>query len=218
MMAMDKRNTGEKGDVLTIQALQRMPYYLHCLEKAQARGETTISATSIANELKLNDVLVRKDIAAVCSTKGKPKSGFPVDELICDIENYMGINDRKEAIIVGAGSLGRALLGNREFEEYGLSISAAFDINKNITGKTVNNIPIFDLSEMESFCREHKIPIGIITTPFEAAQDIADSMVRCGIRAIWNFALIRLNVPEGVLVQNENLASSLAMLSHHISK
>ena len=218
MMAMDKRNTGEKGDVLTIQALQRMPYYLHCLEKAQARGETTISATSIANELKLNDVLVRKDIAAVCSTKGKPKSGFPVDELICDIEDYMGINDRKEAIIVGAGSLGRALLGNREFEEYGLSISAAFDINKNITGKTVNNIPILDLSEMESFCREHKIPIGIITTPFEAAQDIADSMVRCGIRAIWNFALIRLNVPEGVLVQNENLASSLAMLSHHISK
>lgn len=215
---MDKRNTGEKGDVLTIQALQRMPYYLHCLEKAQARGETTISATSIANELKLNDVLVRKDIAAVCSTKGKPKSGFPVDELICDIEDYMGINDRKEAIIVGAGSLGRALLGNREFEEYGLSISAAFDINKNITGKTVNNIPILDLSEMESFCREHKIPIGIITTPFEAAQDIADSMVRCGIRAIWNFALIRLNVPEGVLVQNENLASSLAMLSHHISK
>lgn len=215
---MDKRNTGEKGDILTIQALQRMPYYLHCLEKAQARGETTISATSIANELKLNDVLVRKDIAAVCSTKGKPKSGFPVDELICDIEDYMGINDRKEAIIVGAGSLGRALLGNREFEEYGLSISAAFDINKNITGKTVNSIPIFDLSEMESFCREHKIPIGIITTPFEAAQDIADSMVRCGIRAIWNFALIRLNVPEGVLVQNENLASSLAMLSHHISK
>lgn len=218
MMAMDKKNTGEKGDVLTIQALQRMPYYLHCLEKAQSRGETTISATSIANELKLNDVLVRKDIAAVCSTKGKPKSGFPVDELICDIEDYMGINDRKEAIIVGAGSLGRALLGNREFEEYGLSISAAFDINKNITGKTVNNIPILDLSEMESFCREHKIPIGIITTPFEAAQDIADSMVRCGIRAIWNFALIRLNVPEGVLVQNENLASSLAMLSHHISK
>ena len=215
---MDKKNTGEKGDVLTIQALQRMPYYLHCLEKAQSRGETTISATSIANELKLNDVLVRKDIAAVCSTKGKPKSGFPVDELICDIEDYMGINDRKEAIIVGAGSLGRALLGNREFEEYGLSISAAFDINKNITGKTVNNIPILDLSEMESFCRDHKIPIGIITTPFEAAQDIADSMVRCGIRAIWNFALIRLNVPEGVLVQNENLASSLAMLSHHISK
>ena len=93
---MDRKNTGDKADTLTIQALQRMPYYLHCLEKAKAKGETTISATSIANELKLNDVLVRKDIAAVCSTKGKPKSGFPVDELISDIEDYMGINDRKE--------------------------------------------------------------------------------------------------------------------------
>ena len=150
---MDRKNTGDKADTLTIQALQRMPYYLHCLEKAKAKGETTISATSIANELKLNDVLVRKDIAAVCSTKGKPKSGFPVDELISDIEDYMGINDRKEAIIVGAGSLGRALLGNREFEEYGLSITAAFDTNSDITGKTVNNIPIFDISEMEPFCR-----------------------------------------------------------------
>ena len=218
MMAMDRKNTGDKADALTIQALQRMPYYLHCLEKAKAKGETTISATSIANELKLNDVLVRKDIAAVCSTKGKPKSGFPVDELISDIEDYMGINDRKEAIIVGAGSLGRALLGNREFEEYGLSITAAFDINKDITGRTVNNIPILDLSEMEPFCREHGIPIGIITAPMDAAQEIADALVRCGIRAIWNFALVRLNVPEGVLVQNENLASSLAMLSHHITK
>ena len=215
---MDRKNTGDKADALTIQALQRMPYYLHCLEKAKEKGETTISATSIANELKLNDVLVRKDIAAVCSTKGKPKSGFPVDELISDIEDYMGINDRKEAIIVGAGSLGRALLGNREFEEYGLSITAAFDTNKDITGRTVNNIPIFDISEMESFCRERAIPIGIITAPMDAAQGIADSLVRSGIRAIWNFALVRLNVPEGVLVQNENLASSLAMLSHHITK
>ena len=119
---------------------------------------------------------------------------------------------------MGAGSLGRALLGNREFEEYGLSITAAFDINKDITGRTVNNIPIFDISEMEPFCREHGIPIGIITAPMDAAQEIADALVRCGIRAIWNFALVRLNVPEGVLVQNENLASSLAMLSHHITK
>ena len=71
---------------------------------------------------------------------------------------------------------------------------------------------------MEPFCREHGIPIGIITAPMDAAQEIADALVRRGIRAIWNFALVRLNVPEGVLVQNENLASSLAMLSHHITK
>ena len=110
------KKTSEKEVYLTIQALQRMPYYLHCLEKAEEEGIQTISATSIANELKLNDVLVRKDIAAVSSTQGKPKSGFQVEGLIRDIKEYMGYNDHKDAVIVGAGSLGRALLGNSEFE------------------------------------------------------------------------------------------------------
>ena len=208
----------KKTTTITIQALQRMPYYLHCLERARENGIKTISATSIANELKLNDVLVRKDIAAVSSTHGKPKAGFPVDELIEDIIEYMGCNDRKEAIIVGAGSLGRALLGNHEFSEYGLTLVAAFDIRPNLIGQEISGIPVYDIAEMEYFCRERQIPIGIITTPPEAAQHIADSLCGAGIRAIWNFALVRLNVPEGVLVQNENLASSLALLSHHISK
>ncbi len=203
---------------LTIQALQRMPYYLHCLEEAKAEGINTISATSIANKLQLNDVLVRKDISAVASAKGKPKAGFPVDMLIRDIENYMGCNDRKEAVIAGAGSLGTALLRNSEFEEYGLSIAAAFDVRPELIGKTINNIPVYEDDELEAFCREREIQLGVITAPPEAAQKIADAMVRGGIKAIWNFALVKLAVPEGILVQNENLASSLAMLSHHISR
>ena len=127
----------KKASNITVQALQRMPYYLHCLEQARDNGIKTISATSIANELKLNDVLVRKDIAAVSSTQGKPKAGFPVDELILDIIDYMGYNDKKDAIIVGAGSLGRALLGNHEFEGYGLSLVAAFDIKPELIGKEI---------------------------------------------------------------------------------
>ncbi len=208
----------KKATTITIQALQRMPYYLHCLEQARDNGIKTISATAIANELMLNDVLVRKDIAAVSSTQGKPKSGFPVDDLILDIIDYMGCNDKKEAIVVGAGSLGRALLGNHEFKEYGLTLVAAFDIKPELIGREISGIPVLDASEMEDFCSSRRIPIGIITTPADVAQSIADSLCRAGIMAIWNFALIRLNVPDEVLVQNENLASSLAMLSHHISK
>ena len=208
----------KKASNITVQALQRMPYYLHCLEQARDNGIKTISATSIANELKLNDVLVRKDIAAVSSTQGKPKAGFPVDELILDIIDYMGYNDKKDAIIVGAGSLGRALLGNHEFEGYGLSLVAAFDIKPELIGKEIYGIPVYHISELETFCSEHRVPIGIITTPPDVAQGIADTFCRVGIMAIWNFALTRLDVPEGVLVQNENLASSLAMLSHHITK
>ena len=212
------KKTSEKEVLLTIQALQRMPYYLHCLEKAEEEGIQTISATSIANELKLNDVLVRKDIAAVSSTQGKPKSGFQVGGLIRDIKEYMGYNDRKDAVIVGAGSLGRALLGNSEFEQYGLSISAAFDTREELIGTSISGIRVLSFEELGSYCRDNGILIGIITTPMEAAQRVADVLVDAGVRAIWNFALLRLDVPEGVLVQNENLASSLAMLSHHINR
>lgn len=215
---MSVKNTRENESFLTIQALQRMPYYLHCLEEAKAEGTETISATSIANKLQLNDVLVRKDIGAVASVRGKPKAGFPVDMLIRDIENYMGCNDRKQAVIAGAGSLGTALLRNDEFEEYGLSIAAAFDVRREIIGTKINGIPVYADSELEAFCQSREIRLGIITAPHDSAQKIADMMVRGGIRAIWNFALIKLSVPEGILVQNENLASSLAMLSHHISK
>ena len=212
------KKTSEKEVYLTIQALQRMPYYLHCLEKAEEEGIQTISATSIANELKLNDVLVRKDIAAVSSTQGKPKSGFQVEGLIRDIKEYMGYNDHKDAVIVGAGSLGRALLGNSEFEQYGLSITAAFDTNEELISTEISGIRVLSFTELEEYCRETGILIGIITTPMEEAQKVADVLVRAGVSAIWNFALLRLNVPEGVLVQNENLASSLAMLSHHINQ
>ena len=174
------KKTSEKEVYLTIQALQRMPYYLHCLEKAEEDGIQTISATSIANELKLNDVLVRKDIAAVSSTQGKPKSGFQVEGLIRDIKEYMGYNDHKDAVIVGAGSLGRALLGNSEFEQYGLSITAAFDTSKDLIGTAISGIKVLPFEELESYCAENGILIGIITTPM--------------------------------------VASSLAMLSHHINR
>ena len=177
-----------------------------------------ISATSIARDLGLNDVLVRKDIAAVSSMSGRPKTGFPVDGLIADIKEYMGFNDRKKAVIIGAGSLGKALLGNKEFETYGLRIAAAFDTDSNLIGTSVSGIPVLSAEDLETYCRRHTIRIGIITAPKEAAQAIADRLVGCGVKAIWNFSLTRLNVPQGVLVQDENLASSLAMLSHHITK
>ena len=124
----------------------------------------------------------------------------------------------KNAVIVGAGSLGRALLGNSEFEQYGLSITAAFDTSKDLIGTAISGIKVLPFEELESYCAENGILIGIITTPMEEAQKVADVLVRAGVQAIWNFALLRLNVPDGVLVQNENLASSLAMLSHHINR
>lgn len=202
--------------VLTVQALQRLPYYLEYLRREECEEGAFVSATAIASALKLNEVQVRKDLAAVSSTRGKPKAGFLAQELIWDIENYLGYNNVMDAVLVGAGALGQALLSNAEFERYGLHIVAAFDVDPALCGSTVCEKQIFPLSKLPDLCQRMHVNIGIITVPASAAQQVCNEMVQAGIRAIWNFALIKLDTPEYVLLQNENLAASLAALSQHL--
>ena len=214
-MAADKTNR-ERDPVLTIQALKRMPYYLTYLKKARDEGKEYISAPVMASELALNDVLVRKDIAAVSSKQGIPKTGFEIGSLIKDIEDYMGYHVTKEAVLVGAGSLGRALLRNKEFAKYGFRFVAAFDVRRSMYHKLIDGIEVLPASKMSEFLEGRDIRFGVITVPAEAAQKAADKLVKGGVRAIWNFAPVKLTVPSDVLVHNEDLASSLAMLSQHL--
>lgn len=193
--------------------LQRLPMYLSYIKGLPEDAPKNISATTIAEALQLNDVQVRKDLASV-SSSGKPKVGYNVKDLIAELEAFLGYNDIDNAVIVGAGSLGKALLNYSGFKAYGLNIIAAFDLCEEPTefqGKTV-----FPIAQLESFCRKVNIHIGIITVPASSAQEICDLLVDSGIRAIWNFAPVHLVVPDGILVQNENMASSLALLSNHL--
>ena len=193
--------------------LQRLPMYLSYIQGLLEDAPKNISATTIAEALQLNDVQVRKDLASV-SSSGKPKVGYNVKDLIAELEAFLGYNDIDNAVIVGAGSLGKALLNYSGFKAYGLNIIAAFDLCEEPTefqGKTV-----FPIAQLGSFCRIVNVHIGIITVPASSAQEICDLLVNSGIRAIWNFAPVHLVVPDGILVQNENMASSLALLSNHL--
>lgn len=193
--------------------LQRLPMYLSYIKGLPEDAPKNISATTIAEALQLNDVQVRKDLASV-SSSGKPKVGYNVKDLIAELEAFLGYNDIDNAVIVGAGSLGKALLNYSGFKAYGLNIIAAFDLCEEPTefqGKTV-----FPIAQLGSFCRKVNVHIGIITVPASSAQEICDLLVNSGIRAIWNFAPVHLVVPDGILVQNENMASSLALLSNHL--
>ena len=195
------------------QTLQRLPLYLSYIKALPADSPKNISATMIADALRLNDVQVRKDLASV-SSLGKPKVGYNVKDLIAELESFLGYNNVDDAIIVGAGSLGKALLNYGGFKEYGLNVLAAFDLcnePEEFQGKT-----IFPIEQLEAVCRRMNIRIGIITVPATSAQEICDSLVKSGVRAIWNFAPVHLVVPDGILVQNENMASSLALLSNHL--
>lgn len=195
------------------QTLQRLPLYLSYIKALPADAPKNISATMIAEALQLNDVQVRKDLASV-SSSGKPKVGYNVKDLVAELESFLGYDNVDDAIIVGAGSLGKALLNYGGFKAYGLNVLAAFDLCEEpveFQGKT-----IFPIDQLESVCRRMNIHIGIITVPAANAQEICDSLVKSGVRAIWNFAPVHLVVPEGILVQNENMASSLALLSNHL--
>ena len=196
-------------------ALGRLPSYLSFLKELSPDKVPYISATTIAKELKLGEVQVRKDLAAV-SGAGKPRLGYVTEELIEKLEDCLGYNQLTFAVLVGAGRLGRALLQYDGFERFGVKISAAFDSNEkviNLDSKT----EILPMNQFEAFCHKHNVKLGIITVGEGSAQTVCDQMVKSGITAIWNFAPCKLKVPSGVLLQNENLALSLAHLSNQLS-
>ena len=194
--------------------LKRLPGYLAYLKNMPEGGPTHISATALANALGMGEVQVRKDLAMV-SDGGRPKIGYLRESLIDDIEQFLGYDNTTDAVLIGAGKLGLALMGYQGFNEYGLNVRAAFDIapkmDVNEEGK-----PIYHISKLESYCRKHKVLMGIITVPGEHAQQVADQLIAGGIKAIWNFAPTHLEVPSNILVQNENMATSLAVLSVHL--
>ncbi len=200
---------------VSVNTMKRLPTYLNYLKSLD--GEGNISSTEIAKALGLNDVQVRKDLSAV-SSGGRPKVGYNVKALIADLKEFLGYNAVNKAVLVGAGNLGRALMSYRGFEEYGLRIVAGFDLTPDANGGESGGKPILPLEDLPAFCSENGIRIGVITTPASAAQSACDLLIGSGIKAVWNFAPAHVTVPSGVLVQNENMASSLALLSKHLNE
>lgn len=198
------------------QTLKRLPIYLALLQEKQRENIKYISATTIANLLNLNHVQVRKDLSCA-SGAGRPKIGYETCVLIEHLQDFLGYNNTKDAVLVGAGGLGRTLLGYDGFSEYGLNIVAAFDTDLQIIGTSVAEKPIFSLEKMEDLIKRLNIHIAIITTPVQAAQEVCDTLIKCGVQAIWNFAPTTLNAPEDIIIQNENMAAGLAILSSKLS-
>ena len=203
--------------VVTKSTLSRLPLYYSYIRQMQREDVEYVSATTVAQSLNMNPVLVRKDLAGVSSVTGKPRAGFEVDTLVKDLSEYLGYNNVDEAILVGVGSLGRLLLTNKEFATLGLNIAVGFDKSPDLSGIQVGEKFVLPMEKMKGFVNRTGIKIGIITVPADQAQEVCDQMVACGILAIWNFAFALLDVPPGILVKNENLPSSLALLSHQLA-
>lgn len=205
-----------KAVLLSEKALKRMPRYLSYLKTLQREQCEYVTAPAVAKHLGLNEVQVRKELSVMSSAPGRPRTGFLVNNLVDNIEVYLGYRNVDDAVLVGVGSLGRALLGYQGFDQCGIHIVAAFDRNEALHGRSLHDKPIFSLHRITNLCDRMKIRIGIITVPPEQAQAVCDQLVSGGVLAIWNFSSAHLNVPENVLVRNEDLAASLAILSHQL--
>lgn len=195
--------------------VKRLPKYLYYLKQLPAE-QTHISATAIALALGYGDVQVRKDLANIAKG-GKPKTGYDRQMLIDALETFLGYKNVHNAVIIGAGKIGMALFEYEGFSAYGLNIVAAFDKDISRVGVNEKGKYIYPLSDFAEFCRQVNVKIGIITVPASAAQETCDLLCANGIRAIWSFAPAHLNAEKNTLIQYENMAETLAILSGHIA-
>lgn len=196
--------------------IKRLTVYLTFLKDLPAEGPDNITPEKLGEGVGVAPRQIVSDVALI-NAKSHPKIGYIIEYLTADIERALGYDSVDKAILVGVGHLGKALLAYPGFSNYGMEIVAAFDVDPSLVGTEVNGKQVYDVQQMAEICETTGAHIGIITAPAPFAQIIANTMVECHIRGIWNFAPTYLSVPETVLVENENIADSLAVLSHRLS-
>lgn len=193
-----------------VPTIRRLPLYLRVIRDMETQGRVSVSANDIAAELNFDAVKVRKDLAYTAVT-GKPRVGYQIAELVSGIRSIIGWDRNSSAILVGAGNLGSALMGFPGFAKRGLNFIAAFDRNPERIGQSVHGRPVLPMEELESYIADYRIEVAVLTVPAFAAQEAADRLAAAGISGIWNFSPVKIKVPAGVVVQNENLMSGLAV-------
>jgi len=197
---------------VSIPTLRRLPSYYNIICDAEACGDKFISSATIAKLLLIDDTQVRKDIAAT-GYVGKPKVGFDIVEFKSHLEEFLGLKNTRMAFLVGAGNLGIALSKYMGFKRYGLEILALFDNDPLKQGIKVENKEVFPVSQLPVLAKEMDVQMAILTVPYNQAQNVTDFIVEAGIKAIWNFTTVNLKVPDDVLVQSQDLASSFVTFS-----
>lgn len=209
--------TDSRPIVIPAPSLRRLPIYYRRLVQALDEGRSRVSSRELGDAADVPDAQVRKDLGYL-SYEGRPGVGYDAKLLAGCLEEFLGLMNDKEAVLVGLGNLGHALVNYPGFEQYGLHIIAIFDSDPAKLGRLPDGKQVFAVEKLTDLVRRLQVRIGIITVPEAAAQAIADALIEGGVQVIWNFASCKLNVPGNTLVKNEDLAAELATLSHHITR
>ncbi len=198
--------------------LQRLMWYNRYLSELTARKPVhTVTSAQIGEALGVDPTQVRKDLGAI-GVLGMGRVGFDVCEVCRAITVALGFDRRYEAVLIGAGHLGGALLAYSGFARYGLCIVAAFDNDKHKIGTHIAGHTIRSMRSLKPFITKHKIDLAILAIPVQVSQIVTDRLVSAGVKVIWNFAPTRLTVPPGVMVRNEHISRALAEIAYHLKQ
>ena len=205
----------EKDNKVSITVIRRLPKYYRYLEELLMKGITRISSQELSNMTGFTASQIRQDLNNFGGF-GQQGYGYNVEELHSQLRRILGLETVYNSVIVGAGNLGQAIANYKGFEDAGFRVVSLFDKNPRLIGLKIRDIEIRDVDTMIDFIKENNIEIGIITSPKESAQELADIYIKAGIRGIWNFAPTDLEVPEGMIVENVRLNESLFALSYFL--
>ena len=208
--------TTSENYILPEPTLRRMPWYLAYIEILKATGAKTVSTTRISRALNVDSSQIAKDLSFL-NIKGKTRIGYDIADLSAALRDFLGFSRAHNAIIVGIGSLGGALLHDKGLAKYGLNIVAGFDVDPRVAGTTISGVPVYGVEEMEKVRRATGAEIGILTVPADKAQLTADIMVSTGIKAIWNFTPYRVRVAEGIVMANTSIYAHLALIYNRLN-
>ena len=197
---------------IPLAVIKRLPIYHRYLSDLHQKEVARISSSELAAKIGITASQLRQDLSWFGSF-GQQGYGYRVDELLQEVSRILGLNQNIGMVLIGAGRLGRAIIHYANFKRRGFHTKAIFDNNPDIVGEIIDEIPVYNISELENYLKSHAIQIGVITTPASAAQEVADRLVRCGIKGIWNFAPVSLKVPDDVIVEHVHIGESLMVLS-----
>lgn len=195
----------------------RLPRYFRYLGDLKEAGVERISSQELSELMKVTASQIRQDFNNFGGF-GQQGYGYNVDFLHREIGNILGLNKEHNLIVIGAGNLGQALGNYMNFKNRGFIFKGMFDVNPELWGKEVRGIPIQPMERVEEFVRANDIDIAVLTIPKTSAVEVAEKLVQNGIKAIWNFAHVDLNVPEGIQVENVHLSDSLMKLSYNLER
>ena len=203
--------------IISQATIDRLPLYFRTLQLVENEEINIISSEELGRRLDITPEQIRKDLTTF-GQFGRKGIGYDVSELKNKISNILGLHNRWRLAIVGMGHLGGALANYVNFTPLGFSVVALFDNDKEIIGSEVNGLEVNDASSMAKIIAERSVDIGVITVPASEAQGVADSLIAAGVKGIWNFAPIKLNVPIDIPLVNEDLSVGLSALSYHMSQ